>query len=291
MTQDVADHAAVKERDKLCAATGKTPEQRWSLRWLSPSLHRLAVIGAVLLWASIVWGQQNTTVQLPTFNLTTVSTTVTVPDGGTALLGGIGRARESSVTRGVPMLSKIPGVNRLFTNRGIGRDVGLMNMSVTPRIIILEEEELRQTGFSYDALSQTSGLGAGGQSFGYGGAVAGSSGVVSAADLQVTRKAEFLTRNIARTEQELSPPVGVDPRLPSLAEIRRQNEQQAAHRAAEAEQYLAQGRRAQSDGKAGVAKIYYQMALRRADPTLAEEIMACLSALDSQPQPAQFVDR
>jgi type II secretory pathway component GspD/PulD (secretin) len=123
--------------------------------------------------------QQNTTIQLPTFNVTTVSTTVTVPDGGTALLGGIGRARESSVTRGVPMLSKVPGMNRLFTNRGIGREVGAMNMSVTPRIIILEEEELRQTGFSYDMLSQTSGSGAGGFSSPRGGAVAGSSDVVS----------------------------------------------------------------------------------------------------------------
>jgi general secretion pathway protein D len=63
-----------------------------------------------------------TTVQLPTFNFTTVSTTVSVPDGGTVLLGGIKRLSEGRNERGVPMLSKVPYINRLFRNVGIGRD-------------------------------------------------------------------------------------------------------------------------------------------------------------------------
>jgi hypothetical protein len=255
-------------------------------------LIRMTVAVAMLLSASVVQAQQNTTVQLPTFNFTTVSTTVSVPDGGTALLGGIGRARESSVTRGVPMLSKVPGVNRLFTNRGIGREVGSMNMTVTPRIIILEEEELRQTGFSYDTLSQVGGAGMGAFASTFGGSSVTFFEPVSLMDRETANKAAHLTRNMGRTEREPPPPVGVDPRLPSLAEIRRQNDQAAAQRAAEAEDYLAQGRRAESEGKAGVAKIYYQMALRRADGTLAEEIMASLSALDSPSQPAPaFRDR
>jgi general secretion pathway protein D len=88
-----------------------------------------------------------TTVQLPTFNMTTVSTTVSVPDGGTVLLGGIKRLSEGRNERGVPMLSKLPYVNRLFRNVGIGRDTQSLMMMVTPRIIIQEEEELLQTGF------------------------------------------------------------------------------------------------------------------------------------------------
>jgi hypothetical protein len=241
--------------------------------------------------AATVWGQQNTTVQLPTFNFSTVSTTVSVPDGGTALLGGIGRARESSTTRGTPMLSKIPGVNRLFTNRGIGRDVGLMNMTVTPRIIIQEEEELRQTGFSYDNFSQLGGSGGGGLSAAFGGGVAESVVSVDPAQRELDRKAAFLTQNVARLDRDLAPPPGVDERLPSLAEIRRQNEQAAAQRSVEAEEYLAKGRRAEAEGKAGVAKIYYQMALRRADSTMVQEVMDCLSALDAPPKPAQFADQ
>jgi general secretion pathway protein D len=82
-----------------------------------------------------------TTVQLPTFAFTTVTTTVSVPDGGTVLLGGIKRLREGRTERGVPILSKVPWVSRLFKNVGIGREAQSLMMMVTPRIIIQEEEE------------------------------------------------------------------------------------------------------------------------------------------------------
>jgi general secretion pathway protein D len=82
-----------------------------------------------------------TTVQLPTFALTTVTTTVSVPDGGTILLGGIKRLREGRVERGVPILNKLPYISRLFKNVGIGREAQSLMMMVTPRIIIQEEEE------------------------------------------------------------------------------------------------------------------------------------------------------
>ncbi|HEY6563314.1 MAG TPA: hypothetical protein VIY86_02355, partial [Pirellulaceae bacterium] len=84
---------------------------------------------------------QGTTVQLPTLAFTTVSTTVSVPDGGTILLGGIKRLSEGRNERGVPMLGKVPYLNRLFRNVGIGRETQSLMMMVTPRIIIQEEEE------------------------------------------------------------------------------------------------------------------------------------------------------
>jgi len=86
---------------------------------------------------------EGATVQLPTFLSTSVSTTVNVPDGGTILLGGIKRLSEGRNERGVPMLSKIPYVNRLFKNVGIGRSTNSLMMMVTPRIIIQQEEEER----------------------------------------------------------------------------------------------------------------------------------------------------
>jgi general secretion pathway protein D len=82
-----------------------------------------------------------TTVQLPTFAFVTVTTTVSVPDGGTVLLGGIKRLSEGRDERGVPLVSKIPYINRLFRNVGIGRDAESLMLMVTPRIIIQEEEE------------------------------------------------------------------------------------------------------------------------------------------------------
>ena len=87
--------------------------------------------------------REGTTVQLPTFSFVTVTTTVSVPDGGTVLLGGIKRLSEQRREFGVPMLNKIPYVNRLFKNVGIGRDTSSLMMMVTPRIIIQEEEEER----------------------------------------------------------------------------------------------------------------------------------------------------
>ena len=86
---------------------------------------------------------EGTTVQLPQFAFTSVSTTVSVPDGGTILLGGIKRLSEGRNERAVPMLGKIPYINRLFKNVGIGRTTQSLMMMVTPRIIIQEEEEER----------------------------------------------------------------------------------------------------------------------------------------------------
>ncbi|MCH8923039.1 MAG: hypothetical protein IIA67_07820, partial [Planctomycetes bacterium] len=82
-----------------------------------------------------------TTVQLPSFSFVTVTTTVSVPDGGTVLLGGIKRLSEGRNELGVPMLNKIPYINRLFKNIGIGKSTQSLMMMVTPRIIIQEEEE------------------------------------------------------------------------------------------------------------------------------------------------------
>jgi general secretion pathway protein D len=81
------------------------------------------------------------TVQLPTFSFVTVTTTVSVPDGGTVLLGGIKRLSEGRNEFGVPILDEIPYINRLFKNVGIGRETSSLMMMVTPRIIIQEEEE------------------------------------------------------------------------------------------------------------------------------------------------------
>ena len=84
---------------------------------------------------------EGTTVQQPTFGTTNISTTVNVPDGGTILLGGIKRLQEGRTERGTPILSKIPYLSRLFKNNAIGRTTNTLMMTVTPRIIIPEEEE------------------------------------------------------------------------------------------------------------------------------------------------------
>ena len=89
---------------------------------------------------------EGVTVQLPVVAVTSINTVVSVPDGGTVLLGGVKRMREGRTERGVPFLSNVPYVNRLFKNVGIGRETQNLMMMVTPRIIIQEEEEQFQVG-------------------------------------------------------------------------------------------------------------------------------------------------
>jgi type II secretory pathway component GspD/PulD (secretin) len=79
--------------------------------------------------------------QQPVITTITVSTTVTVPDGGTVLLGGLKTLVEGRNEFGPPILSKIPYINRLFKNVGYGRETRSLLIMVTPRIIINEEEE------------------------------------------------------------------------------------------------------------------------------------------------------
>jgi type II secretory pathway component GspD/PulD (secretin) len=86
-------------------------------------------------------GGQSGTVQLPVISNFSVTTVVSVPDGGTVLLGGIKRLREGRNMAGVPILNKIPYISRLFKNSGVGRETESIMLMVTPRIIIQEEEE------------------------------------------------------------------------------------------------------------------------------------------------------
>ena len=90
--------------------------------------------------------------QQPNFNTISINTTVNVPDGGTVLMGGFKRLSEGRNEFGPPILSKIPYINRLFKNVGYGRETESLLMMVTPRIIINEEEEFRQTGVGTGAL-------------------------------------------------------------------------------------------------------------------------------------------
>jgi type II secretory pathway component GspD/PulD (secretin) len=86
-------------------------------------------------------------IQQPITDTINVATTVAVPDGGTVVLGGMKRLSEERSESGPPIVSKIPYISRLFKNTAYGRETESLLIMVTPRIIIQEEEEIRQTGF------------------------------------------------------------------------------------------------------------------------------------------------
>lgn len=80
-------------------------------------------------------------IEAPEVDVTQIETTVTVPDKGTLLLGGQRLVGENEVEAGVPILSKIPIINRLFTNRSTIKDERTLLILVKPTIIITDEEE------------------------------------------------------------------------------------------------------------------------------------------------------
>ena len=80
-------------------------------------------------------------IQLPTVTVTRVQTTVTVPDQGTVLLGGQRLINETEVETGVPVLSKIPILNRFFSNRIEAREEQTLLILIKPTILIQSEQE------------------------------------------------------------------------------------------------------------------------------------------------------
>lgn len=82
-------------------------------------------------------------IELPQGQIQSVSTTVTVPDQGTVLLGGQRLTNEVEVESGVPVLGKIPILNRFFSNRSMSREERTLLMLIRPQILIQDETEDR----------------------------------------------------------------------------------------------------------------------------------------------------
>lgn len=78
---------------------------------------------------------------LPEFNIQNIFASVSVPDKGTVMLGGWRNVREIEVETGVPVLSKIPFVNRFFTNRLTSKEEESLLILIRPEIIIQHEHE------------------------------------------------------------------------------------------------------------------------------------------------------
>lgn len=70
-----------------------------------------------------------------------IRTTVSVPDGGTVLLGGLKQVGEVEVEAGVPILSKIPILKRAFTNTTTVKDTQTLLILLKAKILIQREAE------------------------------------------------------------------------------------------------------------------------------------------------------
>jgi Flp pilus assembly secretin CpaC len=111
-----------------------------------PYLGPYSVYNSNLTALKPAFANQPAFVNQPTFTTLGVQTTVTVPDGGSVLMGSYSRVSEGRNEFGAPILGKIPYVDRGFRNVGYGKDVVNAKIIASVRITSLEEEEFRQTG-------------------------------------------------------------------------------------------------------------------------------------------------
>ena len=98
-----------------------------------------ATVGGTGQGTTVVPPQQ--TVQLPKVNVSQVSVTVCVPDKGTLMIGGLGSINKSNLTTGIPILSKIPVLKRLFSLDQKNNKKSNLVILLKPTIIIREEQE------------------------------------------------------------------------------------------------------------------------------------------------------
>ena len=115
-------------------------------------------VGYPLVWTCLLLSAEpsaaQTAVQLPTIQQFGVTTTIVVPDGGTAYLGGVNRSSRGSSSFG----AGLPGLG----NRGFGRTSSAGGVSVSTMIIDHREidrallaEAARRRGAKHDVLGQS----------------------------------------------------------------------------------------------------------------------------------------
>jgi type II secretory pathway component GspD/PulD (secretin) len=88
-----------------------------------------------------IGGSVDLPIQLPRLQLRSVRTTVTLPDGGTILLSGLMTETKHNVHNGIPVLSDLPIIGRLFGS-DLKQDERMnLLIMVSVRLILFEEEE------------------------------------------------------------------------------------------------------------------------------------------------------
>ncbi|MBA2353368.1 MAG: hypothetical protein H0V80_01730 [Acidobacteria bacterium] len=135
---------------------------------------------------------------LPTFGTRSITTTIRLRDGETNLLAGLIRDNERTILRGVPGLSDIPILGRLFASNERETQETDIVLMLTPRIIRvldLDEEDLRPF-------------------------LAGRSGGATGNMMDLPSAQPVLPRQVPPPNQEVDQPPATFPQLPSIPEQR-----------------------------------------------------------------------
>lgn len=193
-------------------------------------------------------------IQLPTFHFFAVSTTVSVPDSGSAYLGGVKRSRRGMTTRGVPGLNKVPGISRLFNNRGRGASLTSAGASVSATIIDHAEMDALLLGEAAGRRPAGTAL--------------------TATDVT----ALTLSSHIGRGSESGLRLGGGAPRQ-SVAAIRLRNAAEARAHHVEMQEYWQRGQYSESLNRMGSARVCYDIIVRRGSGELRDRAALRLAQL------------
>lgn len=84
---------------------------------------------------------QPISIQLPELQRQTVRTTVTIPDGGTMMLGGMRLVERQNLRSTVPLLGSLPGLGWLFSRNGTSVQNRKILILVKASIVLMDEHE------------------------------------------------------------------------------------------------------------------------------------------------------
>ncbi len=215
---------------------------------MQPQVIRWLVVVGLAVAASPARAQQAAAVQLPTYSFFSVDTTVSVPDSGSVLLGGVSRGQDGQNEFGTPILP--------FRNQSISssRSASSARVTVTVHDFAAMDEALLGEPASSFAEHHRSGPAGG--------------------DFPRHSPAELAGNWLPNGSQAS----GADPAA-TVADLVARRVAIRQTRADDAEKFFARARQAETDGKTSVARVYYQMAARRASGALKEQALARLQGL------------
>jgi hypothetical protein len=183
-----------------------------------------------------------------------------VPDRGSAFMGGVDRASDGRSEFGVPGIA-LPG----FQNRGIGQSRSSTSFHATATIHDFDAmDQALLNSPSSDGVTRTT---------------------PSFRGLPDT-PAAIAGRTFQRNSANLAGNWRIEPDPPApVSDAAAEQASRAARqstRVAEADGFFARGQQAEADGKPNVAKIYYQMAVRRATGEAKQLAQARLDAVSGR---------
>jgi general secretion pathway protein D len=91
----------------------------------------------------------------PTFNISSIVTSVHVESGDIVVLGGLAQDSLGNDNNGIPILGAIPGLGRLFQHNITNHEKKVLMVFIRPCILRSEQDALQVTGGKYNDLRQT----------------------------------------------------------------------------------------------------------------------------------------